>query len=312
MTAFKTDASLKKFLADTSVSTVSTKTVITLPETTKVPEILNKLIVEKLSAIPLVDENNVVTGIVSVLDVTHFFLEVSEVAPSKKSTQKIKLLKGKYNKTTGSEIANRSHRSPLVTLPEDSTLFDAVKSLALAAGAHRVVIVNEKKNVVAIVSQGDIMKVVLQEVSNLDVAKEHIRDHKFGICEVRRVLETDIAYVAFERLVKHNISGLAVVSKDGHTLVGNISASDIKNVGEGSATTAAKRTLLPVANFLIDHSQQTSPVFVLADDTFADVIAKIQSVPVHHLFITDKIRSMNIIGVISYSNLVNMVYHLTK
>ena len=49
--------------------------------------------------------------------------------------------------------------------------------------------------------------------------------------EVNRVLITNQAYDGFERLARRNISGLAVVSEDGHTLYGNISGSDIKNLG---------------------------------------------------------------------------------
>lgn len=37
--------------------------------------------------------------------------------------------------------------------------------------------------------------------------------------------------MAFERIARRNISGLAVVNDDGHTLFGNISGSDIKHLG---------------------------------------------------------------------------------
>lgn len=48
---------------------------------------------------------------------------------------------------------------------------------------------------------------------------------------MNRVLVSDLAYDGFERLTRRNISGLAVVNDDGHTLFGNLSGSDIKNLG---------------------------------------------------------------------------------
>lgn len=51
------------------------------------------------------------------------------------------------------------------------------------------------------------------------------------VSEVNRILVSDLAYDGFERLIRRNVSGLAVVNDDGHTLYGNFSASNIKNLG---------------------------------------------------------------------------------
>lgn len=61
------------------------------------------------------------------------------------------------------------------------------------------------------ISQTNVVDVVWKELANLSISNEVIKDYKFGIREVRRILETDISYTGFERIVRQYV--LAIISQ---------------------------------------------------------------------------------------------------
>jgi len=262
-----------------------------------------------VSSAPVLDNGKPV-AFVDVLDLSTFVMSCIKskiLDPHNQHKKKLSWDKKKWAASTARDIANCSHRNPFVTLRDTANLLHVVKALIAVGSGHRVLIVNEKQEIQGLLSQGDVVKVFWTNIDRFEVAKKTVKELKFGFCEVMRALSTTLTYEAFEKLARRNISGLAVVNEDGHTLLGNLSGSDVKQLGENIPETW-NRLLLPVAEFLKEHAGQARPVYILQSDTISTVAHKFSEAHVHRLFIADHDERMNLIGVISLSDVLKLLH----
>lgn len=94
-------------------------------------------------------------------------------------------------------------------------------------GVHRVPVVNEKGEVVNILSQSSLITFLNHSCANLAEFKSTLKELHLGSKPVISVHKDVPAIEAFRLMDKKKISGVAVVDTDGK-LVGNTSASDLK------------------------------------------------------------------------------------
>jgi CBS domain-containing protein len=303
------DQAIKKLFKGTKASNLATKDVKTVLFNDPASVVVKALIDGHISSVPVVDGEAKPMGFVDVLDITNFIMscvtakEKSPGSPKKKLT----FNSNKWKNAKATDMMNFSHRNPFIVVREDADLTQVIKALVGAGAGHRALVVSSEGRMIGVVSQGDIVKLFFKNIDVYEVAKKTVKELKFGYCEVNRVLVTNQAYDGFERLARRNISGLAVVTEDGHTLYGNLSGSDIKNLGEDPNKTW-ERLKLSVKEYLEEHSKQTQPVFVLQSDTISDVAHKFSSTHVHRLFVADHPDRLNLIGVISLSDVIRMLH----
>jgi len=309
MQGIEFDPAIKKLFKSTKAAAIATKNLKTVALTDSAAVVMKVLNDAHISSVPVVDAGNAPIGFVDVLDMTHFVLSCLTDKPptSESGKRKLKFDSGKWKKATAVELMNLSRRNPFIVVRDTADLTQVIKALISAGHGHRALVTDENGKPVGVISQGDIVKLFWKSVDNYDVAKKTVKDLKFGFCEVNRALNSDSAYDGFERLKRRNISGLAITTDDGHTLYGNLSGSDIKNLGDNPEK-SWERLKLTIQSYLEDHSAQDRPVFVLQSDTISQVAHKFAKSHVHRLFVADHAERMNLIGVISLSDVIRMLY----
>jgi len=303
------DNGVKELLKSIKAKDLASAKVKTVDAGVSASDVAALLIESKISAVPVI-ENGRPVGFVDVLDLSSFLmkcLSAKPKSPSNPEKKKYIFDSRMWKAGTAKSLMNVSHRDPFITVKPDDDLLHVIKLLIGAGSGHRALLLNDKGEIAGVISQGDIIKVFWKNVDKLDLGKLTVKELKFGYCDVARVLTTNTAYDAFERLARRNISGVAVVNIDGHTLFGNLSASDIKHLGpKPDEKWRLVKDTLDV--FLSDHSKQEKAIYVLQTETISQVAHKFTDAHVHRLFVADHDERMNLIGVISLSDVLKLLH----
>jgi 5'-AMP-activated protein kinase regulatory gamma subunit len=181
------------------------------------------------------------------------------------------------------------------------SLFYAIEALAKERDLHRLVVIDDDRMIVNMVTQSQVVD-FLQK--NIDLIGDKVNKPLSAIPrlfhEVYSVPESVQAIDAFNLMVSKNVSGVAIVNEEGK-LTGNISNRDLKGIAtDGSMFW---RMFSKVHNFwdkVRRESEQEHPRGVVAlksTNTLKDVITKLTENKVHRLYIVDDDRKP--IGVVS-------------
>jgi len=121
------------------------------------------------------------------------------------------------------------------------------------------------------------------------------------------VKDTDMAHTAFHEMIRHRVSGLAVVDSDGR-LVENISVRDFKKTHIQANT--LWRLWDTVMQFLSDSDTEMSfskPVYVLPTDTLFTVIEKMAVNHIHRVYMVKDEKSMKPVRVIAQKDVLQVI-----
>jgi CBS domain-containing protein len=200
-------------------------------------------------------------------------------------------------------------RNPFFPVNSGYSLFAALEAMARERGLHRVPVIDENRKLITIVTQSQMVEILAK---NLDIIGDkknktvNLTENYFE--EVISVLDDSIAMDAFKLMVERNVSGLAVVDKEGK-LVGNISLRDLK-----AMSTDARlfwRLFQTVHNFLLKIRHEDSGdrprtiVTVKPTDTLETVIKKLAENRIHRVFIVDESKKPQ--GVISLKDILKEI-----
>ncbi len=109
----------------------------------------------------------------------------------------------------------------------NTTLTVAVEKMN-AAKVHRLVIVDEKHNIIGLLTQSNLISWLNQHVDELFKNPDAtIEDLSLGIKTVKTCSNNDIAITVFQTLEGLHISALGVVDENGK-LISSISASELR------------------------------------------------------------------------------------
>jgi CBS domain-containing protein len=137
------------------------------------------------------------------------------------------------------ELENNSRygMDPAPAINEDQTLGDAVR-LMLECRAHRVCVLNERGDLVNLLSQSRIVELISFLIGSIPKCAKPIQSLDVATTDVMCINENKTAFEAFCMMRDKKLCGLPIVGSVDNTenvLVGNISISDLKLVGFDSS-----------------------------------------------------------------------------
>ena len=153
-------------------------------------------------------------------------------------------------------------------------------------GAHRIPMLSDDGHVQGLVTQSMFISLFSQHMDRLGCIKYvWVSDLVRSLSAFPFVVQEDsIALNAFKLMVKHNVSALGVVDKDG-SLVDSISVGDLN--GMGCETEHFERLWYPIKQFKISVQTTRKPSVVTLTDTLETVIRKMDDGNVHFVFVVD-------------------------
>jgi len=197
-------------------------------------------------------------------------------------------------------------RSTNHIVPAGSSLY-SIWETAAKEGVHRFPVVDPAGKIVDIITQSMLIDFCWQNIEKLgDVAQREVKG-LFPNMEVYTIKDTDKAYFAFREMIRHKVSGLAVVDKDGK-LVENISVRDFKKTHVRADT--LWRLWETVMQFLSDSDTEmsfTKPVYVQPTDTLYRVIEKMAVYHIHRVYVVKDDKSMQPVRVISQKDVLEAI-----
>jgi len=247
-----------------------------------------KLVDYNIQSAPVKDPQGKYTGFLDIRDLVSFVVFIDDDQKSDVPTDlKTLLLRGlKQFKipVDGVTVTYLSRRNPFHSVDSNASLLTVVQ--LLAKGLHRIPVLNDKGDVMNIISQSTIV----QHLAKHDFKETHktVLEAKIGSRPVLSVLTSTPAIDVFRLMDKKKISGVAVVDGTGQ-LIGNTSGSDLKLfLRHPSMEILAK----PIQWFLNVIRQEAidirSPTITCGSkDSVRFVVAKVAGTKVHRIFVAD-------------------------
>jgi len=204
-----------------------------------------------------------------------------------------------------------SRRNPFHPVPEGFSLLFALELLAREHNLHRIPIIsaNEDRKLVNMITQSQVVSYLNQDIPKIGSKVEKTLDQCPQFFKaVLSVDEKTIAIDAFEKMIEHNVSGLAIVNNEGR-LVGNLSIRDLKLIG--NELSLFWRFYQTVDNFVLKlrkefQEKDERPRHVLhatREDTIATVLRMLAEHKVHRVYIVDNKKDKKPIGVVSLKDI---------
>jgi CBS domain-containing protein len=278
----------KEYLVNTTVKELFPENrtrIIWVDSTTVVATAFKILNENKILSLPVFDsKHEKYFGFIDMLDIVcHCFPEIKQ-EDSQTDIDSDKLLKSMTEYTCG-QVAGTSGRNPYYPIDENTSLLTAI-DLMLTYQCHRLPVVDKMGQLTSLISQSLLVNAILSNLGKFNQIKNRtVAELNIGIKTVIGVNVNDRAIDAFKLLYDKKILGVAVVDNAG-SLVGNISASDLKQIGD---THIIARLLVPSSKFieLIPKSedQLPGPYYVKPAATVEEVFTKINITRSHRIYV---------------------------
>jgi CBS domain-containing protein len=158
-----------------AVRDVMTRDVVTVTETTSFKDIVGALGRNRVSAVPVVDADHKVVGIVSESDL------LAKVVASHVRSLGIHGHRAKVHGKAGAETAGGLMTAPAITVAPDDSIVLAAR-IAAAEGVRRLPVVDNTGVLVGIVTRSDLLRVFLGDDGQLrDFIVRSVLPHQFGL-----------------------------------------------------------------------------------------------------------------------------------
>jgi len=271
----------------------------------------------KISSLPVRDSQaNRFIGIVDVLDLVTFAITKFSTIPIQayEAYQQME----SFAKTKVKHLLDISGRNKWVTIQERKPFAQLVLLLS-DRHIHRVAIVNDKNDVLGMVSQSALVRFFYSQRDKFDerfkrVLQEKVEEWTHVHQQRLYTISThEHVYDAFRKIWELQVSGLAVVNEHG-VLVANISASDIKRtryypiIGQ-----MVKDLYKPIKEFLripeagqLISKKDHIPFFVMKGETMEKAMDTLVENNIHRVFVVDAHRKP--IAVISLCDILRKLH----
>lgn len=305
--------------------------VVVLDSKTDPKKAIEILIQQKIRAAPVIDnDNNKFIGVLDLRDTVKFALESYKKQSSALTEIKQKAMEYLTSspQITTQSLKYLSQMRKFRTVSTDDNLLNVAN--VLTKGCHIVGVIDKSKNTLcAIITQGQLFRRIKKLWLNknkdnnnnddkkndddkeeallsdkCDISLKQLLALKYITSPIKSIKNTVKAYEAFELMSKLDLSGLAVIDKDG-VLIHNTSATDIKLWL--IATSTLEQT---IEQFLIEIRQLSLetkfPIaFCELDQGLSKVVNKLGATGYHRLWICDKDRKPT--GVIALTDIFKMI-----
>jgi len=286
--------------------------------TDKITDVWKGMVQHNFLSVPVLQKTkNKWYGFIDMYDivkfVVDFFGETEELKNSEDWT-KLAAASEEFSKKTVNDVMKYplTRRNPFFPIHEGYSLFSAIEGMARERGLHRIPVINEDRKLITIITQSQLVSILSR---NLDILGDKKDKPVYAMSnyfeEVISIHEDSLAIEAFRTMVDKNVSGLAVIDKEGK-LTAAISMKDLK-----AMSTDARlfwRLYQTVHNFLLKirkENNETSGdrprtiVTVKPSDTLETVVKKLAEQKVHRIFITDDHKKP--VGVISLKDVLQEI-----
>jgi len=284
----------RELLAATPVNTLHTPkgSVIIVPSTETPFDAFKKLIGNNILSAPVFDVHaKKFTGFLDMRDLVSFvvFIDDDQKSDVPNNLNDILIKGSKLLKVPleGVTCTYLSRRNAFIPVQANDNLLQVCE--ILAKGVHRVPVVDDKGEVINIISQSSVISFLHKNASKFhNELDKTLHALHIGTKPVIVVSKDTPAIETFRLMDNKKISGVAVVDGSG-SLVGNTSASDLKLFLK---TPSIELLQMPIMSFLNKIRQETiditAPTITCkSTDHLSMAIGKISSTKVHRLFIAD-------------------------
>jgi CBS-domain-containing membrane protein len=273
-----------------------------------IANVFQRLTYESFMGCPVVDSNGVYLNQVDMLDIVFFVCRLFKAhydddfdlyfvstEPKRKTmwSDFFELARFKTTKVHQllTQVASKWSTSRITYLPS----YIGCSSLGLLEqmvrlGVHRVPVLSNDGRVKGLVTQSMFISLFSQHIGRLGRLKYlWVSDFVRSLTPFPFVVQEDsLTLNAFKLMVKHNVSALGVVDKDG-CLVDSISVNDLS--GMGCNTEHFERLWYPIKRFKLSVQTTKKPSVVTLTDTLETVIRQMDDGNVHVVFVVDYSKS---------------------
>jgi len=245
-----------------------------------------------------------IIGFVDVLDVAFLVLDFynrNSITIDDSTT--FSLLKSFFS-TPVKNALNYSGVDIALTINDNATLLQAIRTFSnpsLEKRVHRVGVVNNKNELIGILSQSDIISFVAKNLSYLPYTLAVASAQELGLYSSPIMERIDAPFVdSLEKLTKHRIHGLALFDNEFH-ITASLSVSDLRGLVPNSFEFFNGSTL----QFLCrgtKASRQGPVITCFVEDSFAEVVKTLTDQHLHRIFATDSLGHP--IGVITLGDVI--------
>jgi len=203
---------------------------------------------------------------------------------------------------------NLSKLNPLSTIKEDATLSSLLEKLSEGTNRHRVLVVNDLEEPIAVISQSALLRFIAKNSNRIENTLLHA-----NIDTVQLATKNPIS-VSYEADAVHavhvtreaGVPAVAVVGKNG-ALVATFSVSDAKGLLPEYFGDLTRN----VMSFLTTHSEPKLPPFTCRGScTVEEVLMKMVALEVHRLWMVDERERPT--GVVSLTDVIRFLYYAKK
>jgi len=207
-----------------------------------------------------------------------------------------------------------SQHDKFYSVNEDDPLLDAVD--LFGQGLHRVVLLNNEKKLVGIISQSDAAKYFykqLQKKEYLFLADKTVGDLKIVHEGVIKLDEHATVLDGLKLMQSHGLSSIALTNKKG-VIISNFSISDIKYLLKLNKLDLLHYTCSQfIKEVRLKKDQENDyktslPVFVCTkDSTLQHVVGKLSATRTHRVWVVKSSADHTVVGVVSLSDILKFL-----
>lgn len=272
--------------------------VICVHETDHLPDVFQKMVVEGISAVPVLNAKHKYVGMVDLLSMVVFttglFAELT-FEQSKLGWAEFFSKEARFRSATVRDVMIKRPLLPRSTegyaVLQGFSLLHAYELLARTRD-RRVPVINEKNEIVGLVTQSMLISLIKRNINRLgQLANVQVREFRKSLPDkVEAVRENSKAIDAFRIMAEKNVTGLAVVNSRG-VLIDTITTRDLRAIG----TDADKyHRLWYDVNFFKEltrqefkHQTPSKPLWVSEDDTLHRVIDLMDDGNIHRIWVCE-------------------------
>jgi len=268
---------------------------------------LKMLIDNNILSAPLLDVSvNNFIYFLHLLDILAYLVDVYQYQTSSNVAPRLEelIMQDRFKTTPVTAIIQRSLRNPWYTITEEHSLQEAIDML-FRTRADQFAVANVESTFSSILTQYTVVEWIasrpVEEIGEL--ASKTVDTFKLGYRDVIRVNHRRTILEAFLYMDGIGVSGIAV-SDDNDRLIGNISATDLRDIGFGAENF---RILYSDCASFIEHKQKTNKipklVAVNRDSTIKEVLDKFGGHHIHRVYVVEEDSNLPV-GVISDGDII--------
>jgi len=192
-----------------------------------------------------------------------------------------------------------SRNNTYIRLMDSANMWTAMNAMVDFGMLHRIPLVADKNQLVAMLSQSDVLKWALEFLEKSSLGDKSVRETSMGAPrEVIQIHKKKTVKEAFTKIKDSGVSGIAIVS-DFEDLYGNLSATDVKTLGlNPEMFLKLNQTIEEFLKSVPPNSAfGLNPIFTRPSEPIRILARKFVDSGVHRIYIVAD--ALKIIGVIS-------------